>query len=60
MVMKITWDAHTCKHSAKCVENLPAVFKVENGEFVIVQDGAPEDDIRRVVSMCPTGALRAE
>ena len=56
--MKVTWDQKICIHSAKCVENLPAVFKVEGGKFVIVQDGAPAEDIRRVVGMCPSGALR--
>ena len=56
--MKVVWDQKVCIHSAKCVENLPSVFKVEDGRFVIVQDGAPAADIRRVVGMCPSGALR--
>lgn len=58
--MKISWDKDTCIHAAKCVENLPSVFKVQDGKFVIIQDGAPVDEIRRVVGMCPSGALTVE
>ena len=55
--MKVTWDEKTCIHAAKCVENLPSVFKVQDGKFVIIQDGAAAAEIRRVVGMCPSGAL---
>lgn len=55
--MRVTWDEKTCIHAAKCVENLPSVFKVQDGKFVIIQDGAPAAEIRRVVGMCPSGAL---
>ena len=57
-VMEVTWDEKTCIHAAKCVENLPSVFKVQDGRFVIIQDGAPADEIRKVVGMCPSGALK--
>lgn len=56
--MKVTWDQNVCTHSAKCVENLPAVFMVRDGQFVIEQKGATESEIRRVVKMCPSGALQ--
>ena len=55
--MKISWDEKTCIHSAKGVENLPSVFKVQDGKFVIIQDGASAAEIRRVVGLCPSGAL---
>ena len=55
--MKISWDEKVCIHSAKCVENLPSVFKVQDGKFVIIQDGASAAKIRRVVGLCPSGAL---
>ena len=48
--MKISWDEKTCIHSAKCVGNLPSVFKVQDGKFVIIQDGASAAEIRRVVA----------
>ena len=47
--MKVTWDENICIHSAKCVKNLPSVFTKQDGKFVIIQDGAPEDQIRQVV-----------
>ena len=56
--MKVEWDQDKCIHSAECVKNLPSVFTVQDGRFVIIQDGAPESEIHRVVSMCPSGALR--
>jgi len=44
--MKVTWDENICIHSGKCVKNLPSVFTKQDGKFVIIQDGAPEDQIR--------------
>ncbi len=58
--MKVSWDEGTCTHSGKCVQGLPSVFKVEDGKFVITQDGAPEDRIRETVAGCPSGALKVE
>ncbi|MXX21278.1 MAG: hypothetical protein F4W68_00595 [Cenarchaeum sp. SB0661_bin_35] len=55
--MKVEWNQDKCIHSAECVKNLPAVFMVKGGKFVIDQSGAPKDEIRRVVGMCPSGAL---
>lgn len=57
--MKVEWDENKCIHSAECVKNLPSVFMVKDGKFVIEPTGAPADDIRRVVDMCPSGALKA-
>ncbi len=58
--MKVSWDENTCIHSGKCVKNLPSVFSVQNGKFVIVEDGAPEEQVRRVVGECPSKALKIE
>ena len=58
--MKVSWDENTCIHSGKCVKNLPSVFSVQNGKFVIVEDGAPEEQVRRVVDECPSKALKIE
>ena len=55
--MKVEWNQDKCIHSAECVKNLPAVFMVKDGKFVIEQAGAPEGEIKRVVGMCPSGAL---
>jgi len=58
--MKVTWDENICIHSGKCVKNLPSVFTKQDGKFVIIQDRAPEDQIRKVVKECPSGALKIE
>ena len=58
--MKVNWDEKTCIHSAECVKNLPSVFTKQDGKFVIIQDGAPEEEIRKVVKGCPSGALKIE
>ncbi|SER73999.1 Uncharacterized Fe-S cluster protein YjdI [Nitrosomonas sp. Nm51] len=56
--MKVTYDANTCIHAGNCVNSLPTVFKVADGEFVIDQTGASEAEIRQTVSNCPSGALQ--
>ena len=58
--MKVKWDDKTCIHAGECVKNLPKVFKVENEKFVIDETGASEDEIKKVVSLCPSGALKTE
>ena len=58
--MKVTYDKDICTHSANCVKTLPVVFQVQEGKFVIIQDGAPEDQIRKTVAACPSKALRIE
>ncbi len=58
--MKVSRDENICIHSGKCVKNLPSVFSVQDGKFVIVEDGAPEEQVRRVVGECPSKALKIE
>jgi uncharacterized Fe-S cluster protein YjdI len=55
--MKVTWDVNKCCHAGVCVQSLPEVFKVEDGQFVIDTDNASEELIADVVSQCPSGAL---
>lgn len=38
--------------------SLPSVFQVRDGKFVIVQDGASEAEIHRVVSRYLSGVLK--
>lgn len=58
--MKVSWDESTCIHAGKCVQGLPSVFKVEDGQFVIDQSGASEDQIRATAAECPSGAIKVE
>ena len=55
--MKITYDEKVCVHSGKCVKSLPSVFQVKDFKFVITQDGAGEEEIRKTVGECPSRAL---
>jgi CDGSH-type Zn-finger protein len=45
-----------CAHSGRCTDNLAAVFKLKEEPW-IDPDGAKVDEIVKVVSMCPSGAL---
>jgi len=56
--MQVTYDATVCMHAANCVNSLPTVFKVVDGQFVIDQQGASETAIRQTVAACPSGALQ--
>lgn len=56
-MVKVDWDDKVCSHSGECVKNLPEVFKIENGEFVIDGSAASDDAIKAAVAGCPSGAL---
>jgi len=58
--MKLTYDEEICIHSSNCVKNLPSVFQGQDGKFTIIQDGAPEDWIRKTVIECHSGALKIQ
>jgi CDGSH-type Zn-finger protein len=45
-----------CAHSGRCTDNLKSVFKLRQEPW-IDPDGATAEEIVRVVSMCPSGAL---
>ena len=49
-------DRSRCAHSGACTDNLSEVFKL-GVEPWIDPNGAPADEIIRVVSLCPSGAL---
>ena len=49
-------DRSRCAHSGMCSDNLSGVFKF-GVEPWIDPDGAAADEIARVVSLCPSGAL---
>jgi len=45
-----------CSHAGYCTDNLPSVFRM-GVEPWIDPDGAPSDEVVRVIKMCPSGAL---
>ena len=58
--MKVNWDKKICIHSGECVKNLPNVFKVVNDKFTIDENAAEDNEIKKVVEQCPSGALTAD
>ncbi|GAB6140887.1 hypothetical protein JCM14076_16160 [Methylosoma difficile] len=55
--MQIQWDPNKCCHAGVCVKNLPAVFKIEDGQFVIDSSQAREEELLAVIGQCPSAAL---
>jgi len=52
----VTWKPEFCIHSAKCVGNLPEVFKTTEKPWIQV-DNSNTNDIIKTVKKCPSGAL---
>lgn len=57
-MIKVIWDAKVCIGAGVCVKSLPSVFQLKEGKFIIIPDGAPEAQVREVVSKFPSGALK--
>jgi uncharacterized Fe-S cluster protein YjdI len=55
--MQVLWDQNKCCHAGVCVQSLPDVFKVLDGQFVIDSFKASTEAIIDVVNQCPSGAL---
>lgn len=56
-MLKVNWNESMCSHSGNCVNSLPEVFKVEDGNFIIEPDAADKEKVREVCASCPSGAL---
>ncbi|MCW2264037.1 MULTISPECIES: (4Fe-4S)-binding protein [Sphingobacterium] len=52
----VVWKGELCKHSARCITQLPKVFNLKSQPWINVS-GADAQTIRKQVSKCPTGAL---
>jgi putative redox protein len=52
----VLWKPDVCKHSGRCVTQLPGVFDIQKHPWINVQ-GATTDEIIAQVNKCPTGAL---
>jgi uncharacterized Fe-S cluster protein YjdI/CDGSH-type Zn-finger protein len=55
----VHWNPERCIHSARCVAGLSAVFQPGERPWVKI-DAASADEIARVITRCPTGALHYE
>jgi putative redox protein len=52
----VLWKPDVCKHSGRCVTQLPGVFNIQKHPWVNMQ-GASTAEIIEQVNKCPTGAL---
>jgi len=52
----VYWDSDKCIHSGNCVNSLKDVFNPQNRPWINMQ-GAPSEEIIRVVKNCPSDAL---
>ena len=52
----VVWKPEVCKHSGRCVTQLPGVFNLQ-GHPWINMEGASTEAIDDQVNKCPTGAL---
>ncbi len=52
----VVWKPEVCKHSGRCVTQLPGVFNLQ-GHPWINMEGASTEAIVDQVNKCPTGAL---
>ena len=57
--ISVTWSRARCIHFAACVHNLPDVFDTEQKPWV-QPSRADADEVAKVVTQCPTGALHFE
>ena len=58
--MEVKWDQNACEHACLCVNSLPNVFKVEDGNFVIDTNAASEAEVLETIAKCPSGALTVQ
>lgn len=52
----VVWKPELCKHSGRCVTQLPRVFNLKTKPWVTIT-GADSETIKAQVNKCPTGAL---
>jgi len=52
----VVWKPEFCRHSGRCVTQLPSVFNLQSHPWINMQ-GASTEAIVSQVNKCPTGAL---
>ncbi len=53
----VTFDPNLCRHSGRCVQELPLVFDVKRKRWIRPELASPSE-VAAQVSRCPTGALQ--
>jgi putative redox protein len=54
--INVVWKPEFCRHSGRCVTQLPSVFNLQSHPWINMQ-GASTEAIISQVNKCPTGAL---
>lgn len=54
--LDVAFDLDICIHAGECVRSLPKVFDTERRPWILPDEG-DADELRDVVSRCPSGAL---
>ena len=52
----VLWDPSKCIHARECMKGLPQVFDREKTPWINIK-GASEEEIKKVIDRCPSGAL---
>ena len=55
--MDIKWDKEKCSHSGNCAKGADAVVKLKGEEYVLDTSESSEDQMKKAVANCPSGAL---
>ena len=58
--MRVTWGENGCIHAGECVSGAPEALRIEDGQFKICADAAPEGKVREAVARRPSGAPRIQ
>lgn len=54
--LTVVWDPKKCIHAGICVKTLPQVYD-PNAKPWITPDNASDEDLKRQINNCPSGAL---
>jgi len=54
--ISVIWCPEKCIHARECVKGLPAVFSKDRSPWIDISKASSEE-IKEVVSRCPSGAL---
>ncbi|NLP44741.1 MAG: hypothetical protein GX351_08965 [Peptococcaceae bacterium] len=52
----VYWEPENCIGAGYCVRNLPSVFRKNNHPWIDI-NGAPPEEIIKLIDTCPSGAL---
>lgn len=53
----VYWEPENCIHVGYCIRKLQSVFNKNNHPWINI-DGAPPEEIIKLIDICPSGALR--